>query len=98
MTKRKTTVYASHGVYLDPADCDSTIMYSITGGRRLNGSINLSDCNRKIVWYFGGYDTNNPVAKINAAIDALTKFKLDFISARDKFKKRPRRRKRANKS
>lgn len=80
-------VYATRAEYIDPLDCDSIIAYSITRRRRqLNSSINLSDCNRKIMWYFE--DDQSSIKKIDKVIELLTSFRREFVSARAKSKKR----------
>lgn len=75
-------------VYLDPLDCGSTIGYTIN--RRRTGSISaqvdLTDCNRKIEWYFSD---STPIQKIDTAIAILTEFRTKLLSVT---KKKTRRR------
>jgi hypothetical protein len=67
--------------FLDALNCDSTISYSITRGvRGVTADVQLSDCNRKITWYFGR--TPDAILKIDKAIEILTNFKQDFVEAR----------------
>lgn len=81
-TKRK--LIASDIVYIDPLDCGSTIGYAITTGRGgVRGTINLSDCNRQIEWYF---DKNSSSDKIDKAISILQNFKRTLEAAKRKNK------------
>jgi len=74
--KRKRELLASGVIQLDPLDCDSTVAYTIRRGRRgVNGSIGLSDCDRKICWYF---DRGSGLNKIDAAISILAEFRKKF--------------------
>lgn len=84
-------LYASRSEYIDPLDAGSTIGYTIMSRTRLNSQMDLSDCNRKIQWYF-----NNDVEglkKIDKALEVMTAFRADFISARGKWEKSKKRRK-----
>lgn len=81
----KDVVYASHAEYIDPADCGSTVGYSISSRRHLNAVMDLADCSHKITWNFE--NENSAVAKIDKAIAILVKFKADFVAARKKFGK-----------
>jgi hypothetical protein len=87
-------VYAARGEYLDPADCDSMISYSITSRRRLAASIHLTDCHRSIIWYFDNFPGNRSLAKIDKAIEMFTGFRQSLVDARKAFNtRRPRRKK-----
>lgn len=76
---QKPKVYGTGVVQLDPMDCGSTIAYSIvrTTHGNFNANVDLSDCSRKISWYFDKTD----LPKINTAIEILEKFRNDFIKA-----------------
>lgn len=81
MKPRKSKVLATRVEYIDPADCDSQIGYKIIDRRRrLQGDVGLTDCNRKITWYFD--DTPESLLKINRALAILTEFRDKFIVAR----------------
>lgn len=72
---------ATESMYLDSLGCDSTVGYNvIKNGTKVSGTIDLTDCNRKIGWYFGGR-TKNSLAKIENAIYMLTSFKNAYIEA-----------------
>ena len=82
--KRKKIVrtpYASEIVFLDPLECGSTIGYQIQKGDCVEGSVDLSDCSRKIMWYFY---KNTPIEKIDRAIAVLTNFRNELTKARSK--------------
>jgi hypothetical protein len=74
-------VHASASTYIDPLDCDSIISHKVVtrGTRSLYGSVQLSDCNRKIEWYFG--NSKSAVAKVDKAIEALQAFRADYVAA-----------------
>lgn len=84
-------VIASASTYIDPLVADSTVSYKvIQGPRHLWGTVQLSDCNRKIEWYFNGRGSPD---KINVAIQYLTDFREALALARIEQKKiRPKRR------
>jgi hypothetical protein len=84
-------IYASQAAFIDPGACDSTIAYTVTARRRLVGSINLSDCNRKIVWWFDNDDLSTK--KIDKALEMLQNFRRDFLLARQQYKKKRNRKK-----
>ena len=78
MTKRK--LYASGIAYLDPLDCGSSIGYVVCRGRRgLYGDVHLTDCDRKIAWYFS--KDAKSIAKIDKAIEILNQFREEFVKA-----------------
>lgn len=74
-------VVASNSTYIDPLNCDSTVSYKIIkrGSSRAWGSVQLSDCTRKIEWYFGN---DQPVDKINNAIAVLEEFRDALVKIR----------------
>jgi len=89
-TRKRNTrkVVAQGSGYIDPLHCDSTISYKVIDkGRWVWGDVQLSDCNRKIDWYFGN---TNPVQKIDKAIALLTEFREAFVNAEAARRKRAR--------
>lgn len=82
--RRRAKVYAQSAVYIDPTRCDSLVGYCITSRTRLSASVDLQDCDRRIKWYF--YDEANSITKIDKAIQMLTNFKRDFVSAQKQWK------------
>lgn len=83
-------VHVARAEYLEPSDCDSVIGYKITTRGRLSASMCLSDCNRKIDWYFDTYRGSDPLKKIDKLLSIVTTFRKDFIEAKDKFARRKR--------
>lgn len=78
---KKTKVYAAESVYIDPIGCDSTVSFKIVEGRHgLYGSVQLSDCQRKIEWFFPSKRESIP--KIEKAISTLSAFKESFLAAK----------------
>jgi len=74
-------LYASEISYLDPLDCGSTVGYTVRRGRRgVTGEVDLSDCNRKIEWYFSS--APDSIKKIDKAIEILQRFREEFSKAR----------------
>ena len=84
--RRARKVYAVGFVYLDAANCDSTTSYKIVKGRRISGDITLSDCGRKIDWYFSIDDGG--VVKIDRALAILQEFRAHFLGAHKKEKRK----------
>ena len=81
MKRLTRKLLANDIVMLDPYDCGSTVGYTITRSRHgLSGEIELTDCTRKIVWYFA--DNDHCSDKIDRAIKMLTDFRAAFIKAR----------------
>ena len=79
--RRKREVLASRIDFIDAYDCGSTVGYSIRNGRHgLSGAIYLTDCNRKIDWYFSDKDAG--IAKIDKAIEILVEFRNNFKAAK----------------
>lgn len=78
--RRVPKVYAAASLYLNPTDCDSTISYKvIRTPRRLYCNMQLTDCNRKIEWYFP--NEVGSVKKIDTVIAALQDFRKAFTDA-----------------
>lgn len=78
--RREPKVIAVDSSYIDPLGCDSTISYKvILGSRRLYGTVQLADCNRKIEWYFD--NDRKALPKIDAAITMMAKFRAAFAAA-----------------
>jgi hypothetical protein len=78
--KFSRTVVAHNSAYIDPLDCDSTVSYKVIDRPgRTTGSVQLADCSRKIEWYFNGDE--NPVKKIDKAIEMLEEFRKAFTGA-----------------
>lgn len=88
--RRRTTrkLVAAASAYIDPTGCDSTVSYKVVHGARLYGSVALSDCSRKIEWYF--YNDKDALPKIDKAIEMLQAFRTAFVAGR----RRPKRTKR----
>jgi len=85
MAKRK--LIASEIAYLDPVDCGSTVGYTLIWDRlgHIEGTVDLSDCNRHIQWYF--YKGNkNSMEKIDKAISVLQNFRRHLLLAKKKKK------------
>jgi len=79
-------VYALGHAHLDPLACGSEISYKLCGFYyNLEGTVILSDCNRKIEWSFN--NSNDSVDKIDAVIDVLTQFRRDLVKAQKQYKK-----------
>lgn len=74
-------VVASRTEFIDPADCDSIVGYKIVSSKRPWGQVTLTDCNRKIDWYFHEEETSN--SKIDKAIDILIEFRDKLKMARN---------------
>lgn len=68
-------------IQLDPVDCGSTVGYKIVKGRDLWAEVDLSDCNRKIQWSFYSKNSKHGLAKIDRAIEILTKFRAEWQTA-----------------
>jgi hypothetical protein len=79
--RRTKKLYASGIAFLDPTDCDSIVGYHVTKrGNYLSGTVDLSDCNRKITWYFS-YTNKNSLPKIDVAIKMLESFRTELRKA-----------------
>jgi hypothetical protein len=77
---RKEKLIAGDIVMLSPLDCGSIVGYTIRRDRQgVLGEIMLTDCNRKIEWYFSG--RTDSLAKIDAAIGILARFRAQFEKA-----------------
>lgn len=77
--RRVPRVHAAVSTYIDPLGCDSTVSYKVVSHRYLSGSVQLSDCSRKIEWYFSG--DKSSLTKIDKAIEALQAFRAEFATA-----------------
>lgn len=80
-------VVMAEALYIDPADCDSLVAYKIIWEKysddaevALRATMTLTDCSRKIDWYFDAKSESGGVAKIDKAIAALTAFKKKFVA------------------
>ena len=93
MTSKKRKLLQAEIEYLDPLNCGSTLGYNIIDGRRgVFGTVDITDCNRKVTWDFSARDSN-PLAKVDVAIGLLIRFrsKLDLeLSKRRKRRRKPR--------
>lgn len=82
MALRKRKLVAAQSAYLDPLHCDSQIAYKVVeGARGIWGSVQLSDCQHKLEWYFNTTAASDKT-KIDKAIDMLTEFRTLLQSAR----------------
>lgn len=86
--EQKDRLHASEIMFIDPLDCGSTVGYHITTTgaytRYFEGTVDLTDCNRKVTWEFN--EKTSP-EKIDNAIKILTNFKKEFAKARKVFLK-----------
>lgn len=83
----KRTVLANDIIMLDPADCGSTVAYTIVRDRLgVSSTVELADCNRKIEWYFS-HRNADAVIKIDRAIKLLTDFRAALVKARPRARK-----------
>lgn len=85
MARKKKTPPVTHlanSVYIDPVNCDSTISCKVITDDygRLSGNVALSDCTRKIDWYFS--NDADSIQKIDNAIEAFKEFRKAFVAAR----------------
>lgn len=81
--------------YIDPTDCDSQVSYKInlneykhddgTVKKSINATVLLSDCSRRIDWYFG--ETDQSLEKIEKAIEMLSAFRRLLRQESRKLKK-----------
>lgn len=85
----KRELFAQNIQYLDPLNAGSVIGYVINKNARgrLRGEMNLSDCSRKIDWYF---DQEEGLAKIDKAIALLQEFRTAWVAAKAKKARRTR--------
>ena len=84
----------SESIYIDPAGCDSQISYKInkyTYGEgadakaTINASVLLSDCSRRIDWYFNAKEDS--LEKIDKAIGILNAFRRNLKAQIHQLKK-----------
>jgi hypothetical protein len=75
----------SDAIYIDPTNCDSQVSYKINyveygegadKKKSLNASVLLSDCSRRIDWYFNGDEDS--LEKIDKAIGMLNVFRRNL--------------------
>lgn len=79
MSRAKAKSLLNKAAYIDVTECGSIIGMDIhTRGTRLMGNIDLSDCNRKIQWYFS-HETGTE--KIDTAIALMKKFRAVWVKA-----------------
>lgn len=90
----KAKIVAVASEYLDPVDCESIISYKIIQGpSRLWGTVQLTDCSRKIEWFFTE-SNDESLAKADKAIKVLQQFRYKLavaLSARQAAKTRSKR-------
>ena len=86
----KRTLVASASAYIDPLHANSTISYKVISSKSVWGSVQLSDCNERIEWYFG---TGDQVDKIDKAVALLLEFKAAFVEANKARRRKPARKK-----
>lgn len=85
---RTRKVIAHNSTYIDPLQCDSKVSYKIIdSSTRLWGSVDLTDCEHKISWWFS---REEPIAKLDKAIEMLTEFRVKMIEAQEERRKRRR--------
>ena len=75
----------SESIYIDPQDCDSQISFKINRvtyhqgkEKNLTASVLLSDCTRRIDWYFN--QEPDSIKKLDRAINMLQKFKRHLVA------------------
>jgi hypothetical protein len=79
-TKKRKLIRAE-SIYIDPMNCNSTVGYAIINGQRgVYADIDITDCNRRVTWHFSKYD-GNQLAKIDAAIGILIRFRSELDTA-----------------
>jgi Iap family predicted aminopeptidase len=74
---------ASSSAYIDPLNADSTVSYKVLVSDSVWGSVLLTDCTRKIEWYFGVDDS---IEKVDRAVAMLQEFKAAYLAAKKKRK------------
>lgn len=91
MNRRKPVIIAHHISYINPLDCGSTVGYRIRRGGlgRIDGEVDLTDCNRKIEWYFGE-NRQATLHKIDEAITILVRFRTEYLAALENVHKKKR--------
>lgn len=94
--RRTRTLVKADSKYIDPANCGSTIGYTIIVGRRgLYADVDITDCTRKVTWNFAQRDGDGVLAKIDAAINMLRDFRAAWEPAARRVAKRRSRKPRA---
>jgi hypothetical protein len=89
--KRTLKVHTSRADYIDPGGCESIVAYAIVSRlnsrrRRFSANMDLSDCNRKINWYFSS-DADG-LKKIDKVIEIMTNFRSEFVRAQKEIGRR----------
>lgn len=89
------TILFHDAAYIDPTDCDSQVSYKIkieeykkedgTIKKNISASVLLSDCSRRIDWYFS--DSEGSLEKIEKAIEMLSIFRRLLRQESRKIKK-----------
>ena len=80
MATKKTKLIATDSMMIDPTNAGSTISYVVTqygDNKEPTGELHMSDCERRIKWYFGRYTDPK---KLDKAIQMLQEFR-DKLSA-----------------
>lgn len=79
---RRRIVSAHEIEYIDPSDAGSTIGFRILrSDRGIWADVDLTDCNRKIEWYFTSQAKSRSIQKVDRAIEVLTRFRAAFVNA-----------------
>jgi hypothetical protein len=84
----------SKAIYISASDCDSMIGFVVQrserrrGKWRVYGTLDLSDCTRKIEWTF---NSDTGIKKIDKAIEMLKEFREEFSQALKRRQPRKRR-------
>lgn len=73
-------LYIAKAAFIDPTDCGSVVAFEVhkRSNSRLTGTIDLSDCNRKIQWYF---NPETGTTKIDEVIALLQEFRAVWVRA-----------------
>jgi hypothetical protein len=75
---KKNKLIAQGGMFIDPADCGSTIMYKVVDDtHNIDMNINITDCNRMICWYFNADEAG--IKKVENAIRVLEEAKRGLL-------------------
>ena len=84
------TTIVSEAIYIDPAGCNSQVSFKINrtdyqGRMALEATVLLSDCSRRIDWYFN--HEPDSLKKIDRAIEMLKKFKRHLAAESKKIER-----------
>ena len=85
-------LHAHNITALDPLTCDSWVSYTISSSewenhdktvqKNLNAEVHLTDCNRKISWYFSeDSDETKAIDALNKVIDLLDELRREYRKA-----------------